>query len=324
MISVVMPVYNGERYLSEAIESILNQTYKNFEFIIINDGSNDKTEEIILSYRDPRIIYVKNSKNLRIVKTLNKGISLAKGVYIARMDADDISLPTRFEKQLEFLTIHKDISVVGTSRYICKTYKSLYYPETHNEIKVKALFTSPILHPSIMAKKEFFEQLSYKEEFDKAEDYHIWIEGIDRFRYANLQDKMLCYRYHSSQTHSTSFDIQIKKAQIIREKYIKSLDINLTAKELQDMHTLAKYRYVELLDLEKLYYKLASSDKLKKEILSYEFSNYVFKMVRSDGLKYNIGYKEYRKSIFFNFYKPSLLEKFKYIIMFLRLKRKNI
>ena len=103
LVSVLMAVYNGEKYLLEAIESILNQTYTNFEFLIINDGSTDSTEEIILSYSDQRIRYIKNEQNLKLIASLNKGLDLAKGKYIARMDADDISLPDRLEKQVNFL-----------------------------------------------------------------------------------------------------------------------------------------------------------------------------------------------------------------------------
>ena len=114
LISVILPAYNAERFLEEAIDSILAQTYKNFELIVLNDGSTDRTEEIILSYNDPRIRYIKNESNLKLIKTLNKGIALARGKYIARMDADDISLPTRFEKEIEFMEIHPDIGVCSS------------------------------------------------------------------------------------------------------------------------------------------------------------------------------------------------------------------
>ena len=105
LVSVIMPVYNGAMYLNEAITSILGQTYSNFEFIIINDGSTDRSEEIILSFSDSRIVYVKNPENYRLIKTLNLGFSMAKGRYIARMDADDISHPDRLLKQVDFWII---------------------------------------------------------------------------------------------------------------------------------------------------------------------------------------------------------------------------
>ena len=99
LISVIMPVYNGERFLRQAVDSILSQTFKDFELIIINDGSSDSTEDIILSYKDKRIRYVKNEKNLRLIKTLNKGLELASGQFVSRMDADDVAHPLLFEKQ---------------------------------------------------------------------------------------------------------------------------------------------------------------------------------------------------------------------------------
>lgn len=113
-ISVLMPVYNSEKYLNEAIESILNQTFVDFEFIIINDASNDNSENIIESYQDSRIKYFKNEKNLGVAKTLNKGLKLAQGKYIARMDSDDISLPERLYKQFKFMEVYNDIDVCGS------------------------------------------------------------------------------------------------------------------------------------------------------------------------------------------------------------------
>ncbi len=114
-ISIVLPAYNCESFLKEAIESLLNQTFKDFELIIINDGSTDKTEDVIKNFSDPRIIYKKNEKNSGLVYTLNKGIDIAKGKYIARMDGDDISLPARLEKQKEILDEYPDIAVAAST-----------------------------------------------------------------------------------------------------------------------------------------------------------------------------------------------------------------
>ena len=114
-ISIILPAYNAEKYLAPAIESILQQSFKDFEFIILNDGSTDNTEKIILSYTDSRIKYIKNEKNLKLIKTLNKGIELAKGKYIARMDADDIALPTMLEECYTFFETHPEYSIVAPS-----------------------------------------------------------------------------------------------------------------------------------------------------------------------------------------------------------------
>ena len=114
MVSVVMPVYNGSKYLKEAIDSILNQTFTNFELIIINDGSTDNSEDIIFSYQDRRIYYLKNEHNKGICITLNRGLDNARGKYIARMDCDDISMPQRLAKQVNYLERHRDVGALGT------------------------------------------------------------------------------------------------------------------------------------------------------------------------------------------------------------------
>ncbi len=117
-VSVIMSVYNGDKYLREAIESILNQTFTDFEFIIVNDGSTDNSLEIIESYDDERIKTINNKKNIGLTKSLNKALKFAKGKYIARQDADDVSLPNRFEKQVEYLDSHPEVALVGTSVYL--------------------------------------------------------------------------------------------------------------------------------------------------------------------------------------------------------------
>lgn len=179
MISVVMPVYNGEKYLGVAIESILNQTYANFEFIIVNDGSQDGTEIIILSYNDERIVYLKSETNLRIEGTLNKGMRHAVGKYIARMDADDISLPSRLEKQLLFMERNPNIGVCGTWANIfgdnieSHTWKC---PTQSENIKIEMMFACPFVHPSVFIKRTLFNSYSYSDEFQKAEDYYLWYQ----------------------------------------------------------------------------------------------------------------------------------------------------
>ena len=180
-ISVVMPAYNAEKYIGQAIESILNQTYSNFEFIIINDGSNDKTKEVILSYKDDRIIYLENERNSGIVVTLNKGLEKANGEYIARMDADDIAEPNRFEKQIKYLDKNIEIDVLGSG--ICtfgeniKSKKRLFTTNA-DQLKAELIFSSCIAHPTVMIRKNILEKynLKYDLNFAGAEDYCLWWE----------------------------------------------------------------------------------------------------------------------------------------------------
>lgn len=207
-ITVLMPVYNTkEEYLREAIESVLNQTFGDFEFLIINDGSTNNAEEVILSYKDARIKYVKNEQNLRLIKTLNKGLELAKGEFIARMDADDISLPTRLEKQIEFFEKHPETDVLGTWFEWFPKHKIVKTSTTDKEIKECMLVNSnDIGHPTVMFKKSLVEKFNtkYNENCLHVEDYALWLSLIDKANFANIQEVLLKYRIHGSNICKTS------------------------------------------------------------------------------------------------------------------------
>ena len=156
LVTVLMPVYNAAPYLREAIDSILNQTYSDFEFLIINDGSTDETESIINSYNDPRIVYLKNETNIKLISTLNKGIELAKGKYIVRMDGDDISLPTRIELQVQFMENNESVGLGGTfiRSFGGAIEGKVGYSTTHEEIKFKLLFDTHFPHPTAIIRKQ--------------------------------------------------------------------------------------------------------------------------------------------------------------------------
>ena len=180
MITVLMPVYNGERYLKIAIESILNQTYKDFELLIINDGSTDSSENIILSYKDDRIRYMKNDKNIKLIKTLNKGIDLAKGQFIARMDCDDVAMPDRLEKQLKLFQEHPDLDFVsGLPIHLLKNgriYRSYRFCSLHTEaICFENLLEVSFCHPCIMVRSNVLRRFYYSDSNSctNIEDYEI-------------------------------------------------------------------------------------------------------------------------------------------------------
>lgn len=256
MISVLMPVYNGEKYLKEAIDSILNQTYTSFEFLILNDGSTDKTEEIILSYNDPRIIYIKNNQNLQIVKTLNKGIKLAKGKYIARMDADDISLPERFQKQVQFMEENSDIDLCGS--WLETFYKdritNVSRPKTFNDdIKVALLFNTSFMHPTVFGKKSFFSELFYNKNMVGAEDYELWIRGIDKYTYANIPLILLKYRRHANQTNTTE---QTMIADQVRRNFLKRVCPTINENELKQFTKISSGKYVSKRNCRKIIKKI--------------------------------------------------------------------
>lgn len=224
LISVILPVYNGENYLDKAIESILKQTYTNFELIIINDGSFDNTENIILSYNDKRIRYIKNEKNLKLIKTLNKGISLAKGLYISRMDADDIAIENLFQKQIETFTKDDTVDIVNICTYELSQngYHFRVFPRKtyldSNNIKYIELFENQITHPGIMVKSSLMKKYQYKDDGTVVnfEDVDLWNRMLwNGCKCVTLPDYLLFYRINKSGVTRTVG----KKRNILRVAY---------------------------------------------------------------------------------------------------------
>lgn len=226
-ISVIMPVYNtGETFLREAVDSILNQSFSDFEFIIINDGSENNVEEVIKSYDDKRIIYIKNQNNIGIVKTLNNALKIARGKYIARMDSDDISYPQRFETQHNFMENNPDCGVCGTNILIKSKDKCEIsdYKSTHNEIVLSMLFKGcHFCHPTVFIRKEVLDKndLKYKEEDIHAEDYGLWLNLMEKTRFHNLEDILITYRLHDKNISVVYNDIQDKTLVQLMMKFQK-------------------------------------------------------------------------------------------------------
>ena len=232
-ISVIMPVYNTEEeYLREAIESILNQTYKDFEFIIVNDGSTNNAEDVILSYKDERIRY-HFQENQGIATALNNGFDMAQGEYIARMDSDDISLPDRFAKQVEFLDNHPDISVLGTWAKFFPAKKNSVIDHPEFPCYIDFILSCKIVHPSAMLRKKSFDMynLRYNKEFNSAEDYELWSRAIGYLKFANLQEVLLNYRWHESNTCKVSRKKQISLSNKIVENMLNFLTKDTKAQE---------------------------------------------------------------------------------------------
>ena len=200
LVSVLLPVYNGEEYLAEAIQSILDQTYKRFELIIINDGSSDRSAEIIRSYHDDRITALEQ-ENCGLASTLNRAISMVQGKYLARQDQDDISLPQRFEKQVAFLDSHPAYGMVGTWAEIWdnirKTDRVHRHPVDSLVLKFELLFNNPFVHSSMMIRKTAIEKVGMYS-LDKLrqppEDYELWSRMARYYEIANIPETLMIYR----------------------------------------------------------------------------------------------------------------------------------
>lgn len=239
LISVIMSNYNTpEEYLREAIESVLNQTYQNFEFIIVDDCSTDNSLEVIKSYDDPRIYVIENHMNMGITKSLNRAIKFAKGEYVARMDADDICLPERFQKQVDYLKKHSDTIVCGTwvelfgdgasvyhEKYSCKVL-----PE-REELQINLLFGNHmnIIHPTAMFNHKLLKEnnITYNENYIFAQDYRMWVECAQKGELANVPEVLFKYRIHNKAVSSNKKSIQTECAKNIMAEQLGWLGLSL-------------------------------------------------------------------------------------------------
>lgn len=247
-VSVIMPVYNGGKHLGEAIQSILDQSFRDFELIIINDGSTDNSEQIILGYNDPRIQYVKNNENLRLIKTLNKGLDLARGEFIARMDQDDIANPERFTKQVSIFENNHDVGVCGTWFTFFGDQKErtvIQHPQTHDAIKIHLLGHSTLGHPTVMMRKSAIKNLRYDEQYQAAEDYEFWVRLSTITKMYNIPESLLDYRMHTTNMTVLEDSTQSKTSDKIRTDQLRRLDVIPVENESEYCCLLFTSKYVK-------------------------------------------------------------------------------
>lgn len=238
-ITVLMPVYNGAQYLSEAIQSILEQTFTDFELLIINDGSTDSTEEIIREFHDVRIRLVCNEKNLGLIRTLNRGIGMGQGRYIARMDCDDLSVPDRLARQLAFMEKHPEVGVCGSwVKAFRESEEQLWeYPVSNAEIRCQLLFSNIFAHSSVMLRKSVLNShdLEYVSDDLYAEDYGLWSRCMDVCSLANLSEPLLRYRLHESNTGVLHAGGQKRTVMKIQHTILKRMGVDAGEPKL-DLH----------------------------------------------------------------------------------------
>lgn len=205
-----MSVFNAAPYVQAAVDSILNQSYSDYEFIIIDDGSTDQSPKLLRAYTDPRITLLTNDQNIGLTLSLNRGLAVARGRYVARMDADDISLPDRFKRQIEFLDLHPEIDVLGTHmEIISKDGQGIgqySVPTTHGAIIWSLLFGLAIAHPTVFIRRDALMRVGgYSSDVLRAQDFALWTEMSKTSRFANLPEVLHQYRSQSgmiSQKHA--------------------------------------------------------------------------------------------------------------------------
>lgn len=262
-VSVIMSVYNGEKYLKEAIDSILGQTYGNFELIIIDDGSTDRSRDIINSYSDRRIRLIVNEANIGLTRSLNRALEHACGEFIARHDSDDVSMPERFERQVAYLKSHPDVAVVGTGAHIIDESGRMTSKLTAAENADSDISNSnTLIHSTVMFRKSVITGLGgYDVTFRYAQDYDLWLRVSKQHRLANISDPLNQYRVHngsislSKVDEQLCYDILAKKnwggttdqrlLEDIRHNGIKALGSHLNKEERLYYHRTKAFHYVQ-------------------------------------------------------------------------------
>ena len=270
-VSVVMPTYNAEKFLKEAIDSILDQTYQDFELLVIDDNSKDNTCNIVKSYKDKRIKLIKGPQK-GLAAALNYGIKVAKGKYIARMDADDISLPTRFEKQVTYLDKHPEITILGTWQEHFGRWNFVHKAKgTHEECKAELLFNCDLCHSTLMFRKsDFIKNNIQYPEGSPQEDYELWLSICNKVRFANLQENLCRHRTYEGSITTQKTDILTTYHVKLLQKFLReNLHIKLADSDLdllqRKYNPLSGKSEVEIKDyiirLNKLFEKIEKKNK---------------------------------------------------------------
>jgi len=246
-LAVLIPTYNSAQYLKESIDSILNQTYSNFDVYVYDDYSTDNSKEIIESYTDRRVFYRKNDQNLGISKTLNRGLRelLSQYQFIARMDADDWAFPERFQRQIDFLEKNESVMLCGTQGFWLKNIaenpsSGWEYPIRNNYLKLYLLFGASFGHSSIILRSNFFifNNLKYDENIKTCEDWDLWIRVSEKGEVQNLPDFLMKYRIVQTSNHRSAENknIHLKERAVIISNYWKTFNIDLFPEEVFEFY----------------------------------------------------------------------------------------
>lgn len=250
-VSVIMPAYNAEVYIGEAIDSVLRQTFSDFELIILDDCSSDNTAGIVKTYEDSRIVYVKNEKNLGVAGTLNRGLENAGGMYIARMDADDVAMPDRFARQVAYLDQNPSVIACGSNVELIGDVpvgSTTDMPLDDCPIRLRMAISNPFVHPTMVIRREALQNVRYDCSFEGREDYRLWMVLSQRGKMENLPQYLLRYRIHRGQVTQKPDPIKAEKHYRLKKTYYRELNIGLTD-EMQEALCCAAY-YQKAEDME--------------------------------------------------------------------------
>lgn len=256
MISVIMSTYNEEKYIETSLKSLLNQTFKEFEIIIVDDASTDHTRQLIEGLQDERIHLLCNEENQGLTKNLNKALKYAKGKYIARMDGDDIAFSKRFEKQYQYMEKHPDTMLVSCyTKSFGDSDLVFALPDKSDVLKVRMLVRPVYAHPGFMMRRELIEAgYRYNEEYRTAQDYEFASRVAEQYKIGLVPEVLLFYRVHKKQISAKAGNQQFNNADKIRKRQLERLGIQLSEAEWQMYQALVKEAKVnDLEEFDKVY-----------------------------------------------------------------------
>lgn len=237
MVSIITSVYNCEKYVSEMIDSILAQTYYQWEMIIIDDASTDSTWDVISKYHDARIKKIRNTENEGLTKNLNKGIACAKGEYIARIDGDDIAYPNRLEVQVNYMETHPDIALSGCWMKIFGEKTDIAQSNLDEEkMNINLIMNTVMFHPTFMIRKSILDKygIRYNENLKYAQDYELEYQLSKYGKLSNISDVLVKYRIHNGQVSIEKYQEQMKCANIVRKEVLSDINIQLSDSDFAD------------------------------------------------------------------------------------------
>ena len=304
MITVFVPVYNREKYISDTINSVLNQSYKDFELLIINDGSTDSTSNIITQFSDPRIRQLHNPSNLGLAETRNRGLLEAKGEYIALLDSDDLMAENRLKKQIQFLEQKPDIAGVGSRCKFIDESGNIFsrgkkYPINPDEVKISLLFYCSVMNGTFMGRTDILRQYAYDSTFKVCEDYDLFSRITRNYKLSNLPDKLVNVRKHTQRISHNNKSIGEQFRSAIMSRLLSELEVSATKEDLTFHRILQAPKGPSLLEAE--FYEWAEqwlitlikkneclkiyNHQVLKEYIKKIWHKVIYKSIKSRGIK---------------------------------------
>lgn len=333
VISVIMSNYNtSEKYLRESIESILNQSFTDFEFIIIDDCSTNNGKSILESFNDDRIKVIFNEKNLGLAASLNKALQISKGEFVARMDSDDISLETRLEKQYKYLKSNPSVGLVASFAQKIGNDKGYIYSmvEEPDKMNVPMFFGNVICHPSVMFRKEVItnNHLKYNEEFKTGQDYELWSRLLKTEKVAIIPEVLLSYRIHNNQISNEKKMDQIQNTMKVYSYMLEGLGLEVNQEILEKHHAFCTSSELETFNLKEMIYwgEVIKKYNLKNRVYDVDlFNKYVDFTIFKRNVRMLLNSREFSSYILKYLIKKSVLRmNYKHIKSLVNIKLKSI